>query len=107
MKNIPLNFLPGILRNLGVAWRLMQIPTVSPWVKFLLPFLSLLYWVSPLDLLPGLPIDDLFLVLIICPQLMILFSPPEAVAEAREGRAYQAATAADDDAIEVPWQVVK
>ena len=108
MKHIPWNFLPGILQNLGVAWRLMQMPTVSPWVKFLLPLLSLVYWVLPIDLLPGLPVDDLFLVLIIFPQLMIRLSPPEAVAAARQGGAYQATSAdSDDDAIEAPWQVVK
>ena len=108
MKNIPLSFLPGILQNMGVAWRLMQMPTVSPWVKFLLPFLSLLYYFSPIDLMPGLPIDDLFLVLIICPQLMIHFSPPEAVAAARQGGTYQTTAAEpDNEAIEAPWQVVE
>ncbi len=111
MKNVPLSFLPGILRNVGVAWRLMKMSTVSPWVRFLLPFLSLVYYFLPFDLMPGLPIDDLFLVLIVCPHLMIHFSPPEAVAAAKQGKTHQAAEATapeeDNDAIEAPWQIVK
>lgn len=108
MKNIPFNFLPGILQNVGVAWRLMQMSSVSPWVKFLLPFLALVYYFVPFDLMPGLPFDDLFVVLIIFPQLMIRFSPPEAVAAARQGRAYQETSSEpDDEAIEAPWQVIK
>ncbi len=108
MKNIPLSFLPGILQNMGVAWRLMQMPSVSPWVKFLLPFLTLVYYFSPLDLMPGLPFDDLFLVLIIFPQLMIRMSPPEAVAAAKMGGTNPTgSTEPDDESIEVPWQVLK
>ncbi len=108
MKIILLSFLPGFLQNLGVAWRLMQMPAVSPWVKFLLPFLSLVYVFSPLDLMPGLPFDDLILVLIIFPQLMIRLSPREAVVAAKSGGSIPPeSTESDKDAIEAPWQVVK
>ncbi len=108
MRNIPLNFLPGILRNLGVCWRLMQMPTVSPWIRFLLPLLILLYFVSPIDLIPGVPIDDWVVVLIIFPQLMMRLAPPAAVAAARQNRPYPDDPDEDeDDAIEAPWQIIK
>ena len=68
MSRIPLGFLPGILRNIGIAWRLMQNPAVSPWIKLLLPLLAVVYYFSPIDLLPGLPFDDLFVVLFVFPE---------------------------------------
>ncbi len=103
--NILLKLLPEILRNLGVCGRLMQMPTVSPWVKFPLPLLSLLYIFSPIDLMPGLPVDDWLLVLVAFPRLMIHLAPPEAVTAARQeaGRdTYQAVPAnVDDDVLQV------
>ncbi len=105
MNRIPLSFLPGILRNLGVAWRLMNHPSVSPAVKFLLPLAAVVYKVSPIDLMPGLPFDDIFLILFVFPRLMIRLSPPDAVADAMYGT--QSRPAPDDDeTIDVPWQTI-
>ncbi len=106
MNRIPLGFLPGIVRNIGIAWRLMSNPSVSPWVKTLLPVLALIYYFSPIDLLPGLPFDDLVLLLLVFPQLMIRLSPPEAVAEATYGVAPSAQEEEDEDTIDVPWRTV-
>lgn len=108
MRNIPFGMLMGAMRNLGVAWRLMQMPTVSPWIRFLLPLLALLYYFIPFDLMPGLPFDDLFVVLIIFPSLMIRLAPPEAVEAARTGHTReQAEPVSDDDVIDAPWQSIK
>lgn len=104
-----LTFLPGILRNVGIAWRLMQNPTVSPWVKFLLPLTALVYYFSPIDLLPGLPFDDLVVVFLIFPQLMMRLAPKEAVDEAMYGRPAQERQDGDEDddnVIDVPWQTL-
>ena len=94
MNRIPLGFLPGIVRNIGIAWRLMSNPSVSPWVKTLLPVLALIYF------------DDLVLLLLVFPQLMIRLSPPEAVAEATYGVAPSAQEEEDEDTIDVPWRTV-
>ncbi len=107
MNRIPLGFLPGIVRNIGIAWRLMSNPSVSPWVKTLLPILTLIYYFSPLDLLPGLPFDDLVLLLLVFPQLMIRLSPREAVAEATYGAIPNTREEEEDvDTIDVPWRPV-
>ena len=49
-------FIQGISDHLKLVWRLMQDPRVPAWLK-LLPFGSLLYFISPFDL-PG-PVDDI------------------------------------------------
>lgn len=107
MSRIPLNFLPGILRNIGIAWRLMQNPAVSPWIKLLLPLLAVVYYFSPIDLLPGLPFDDLFVVLFVFPKLMIHFAPPDAVEAAAHGYTQSPPPEEEDDqTIDVPWRSV-
>ncbi len=107
MNRIPLGFLPGIVRNIGIAWRLMGNPAVSPWVKTLLPLLALIYYFSPIDLLPMLPFDDLVLLLLVFPQLMIRLSPREAVAEAMYGVTPDNREGEDEeDTIDVPWRPV-
>ena len=49
--------------NCGVffsnLWNFFHCPEISRTEKILVPVLTLIYWVWPLDLLPGLLIDDL------------------------------------------------
>ena len=107
MGRFPLNFLPGILRNIGIAWRLMRNPAVSAWVKLVLPLLALIYYFVPFDLIPGLPFDDLFIVLFVFPRLMIHFAPAEAVEAARYGYTHTPEPEkSDDQTIDVPWRSV-
>lgn len=108
MSRIPLTFLPSILRNIGVAWRLLNNPSVPRWLKFLLPLAAMVYHLWPIDLLPGIPVDDFFVWLFLLPQLLIWLSPAEAVAEARYGVQIPQKRADDDDdqVIDVPWQSV-
>lgn len=85
MRN-PLNRIPtgpgwaqGIANHLKLVWRLMRDRRIHPLVK-LIPFSSLLYFVSPFDL--PLPIDDVG-VIWFATVLFIEFSPPAIVEEHR------------------------
>lgn len=107
MSRFPLGFLPGILRNIGIAWRLMQNPAVSPWVKWFLPLLGAIYCISPLDLLSFLPFDDVFVILFVFPRLMIHFAPDDAVEAATYGYTQSPPSEEEDDqTIDVPWRSV-
>lgn len=57
--------LSSVMRDLTVAWRLFMDPSVPSMLKILLPALALIYWISPLDLLPGLPFDDIAVLLVL------------------------------------------
>lgn len=56
---------PGdIMRDMYTAWRMLWDPRVPSLLKILLPAAALLYWISPIDLLPGLPFDDIALLVL-------------------------------------------
>ena len=55
--------LSSIVRDVGIAWRLFWDPSVPSLLKLLLPVLALIYWISPLDLIPG-PFDDIAILLL-------------------------------------------
>ncbi len=74
----------NIVRDLSIAWRLLWDPAVPALLKFSLPVLALLYWISPLDLLPGLPFDDLA-VLLLAARLFVAMAPPDSVQRAYYG----------------------
>lgn len=58
-----------ILRDLGRIWQLLRDPTVPGW-KWLLPIGALLYWIWPIDLIPGLPFDDIAVVIVTMSMLL-------------------------------------
>lgn len=102
-----------ILRDVAITWQLMRDPRVSSLLKLGLPVFALLYWLSPIDLLTGMPFDDLA-ILILATRIFVQMAPPEAVEEAlrRLGRFGGANAGAwtnwDDDENTIPgeWRVV-
>lgn len=54
----------SILRDMGQAGRLLMDPKVPTMMKLLLPVAAMIYLISPLDLLPGLPFDDIAVLII-------------------------------------------
>ena len=52
----------AILRDLSTAWRLLWDPRVPAILKFTLPVFAAVYWFFPLDLLPGIVLDDMAVV---------------------------------------------
>ena len=77
----------GMIRNFinrtKLIWRLMADRRVSPWVK-LIPIGALAYWLSPVDLIMGIPgvdaIDDIT-VLYFGSTLFVELCPPQVVQE--------------------------
>lgn len=74
-----LGWLPELVRNARLAWRLLRDPRVSPWVKLALPGVLLVYLLLPLDAIPDLfpvlgQVDDL-MVLLLAGWLFIRLAP--------------------------------
>lgn len=120
LNNTPQNAVPGgwslgeILRDLWVAWRLLWDPQVSTLLKLMLPVLALAYWISPVDLLPGLPFDDVA-VLLVASRLFVSLVPADALARAlyvdpaaspREWFRRSSAPPGDDDVVDTTWRVL-
>lgn len=51
-----------IMRDLQRIWQVLRDPNVPGW-KWLLPIGAVLYWIWPIDLIPGIPIDDIAVVI--------------------------------------------
>lgn len=93
--------LQAILRDLGAAWRLFWDPKVPVLFKLLLPVAAMIYWVWPIDLIPGIPLDDIA-VLILALRLFVQLASPSTPPS-------PAATPANDDdnTIDTTWRVIK
>lgn len=105
-------FLGGIFKQLRLAWRLYQDGRVSGWVK-LIPVAGLLYFLSPIDLLPDLmlpglgEVDDIVLLLLAL-KMFVDFSPPGIVREHLQDLFGTTKEAPRDKQpyIEVPYRVI-
>lgn len=99
--------LRDILRDIMVAGRLLLDPQVSLLLKLMLPVLALAYWISPVDLLPGLPFDD-FAVIMVAARIFVNMAPPDAVARALHASSSFGGwrRGQDDDAVDATWRVV-
>ena len=86
-SNLMVSQQSGMVRNFinrtKLIWKLMADSRVSPWVK-LIPIGALVYWVSPVDLIMGIPgldaIDDIT-VLWFGSTLFVELCPPKIVQE--------------------------
>lgn len=105
--------LSGIMNDATMAWRLFGSPQVPTALKILLPAAALVYWISPIDLLPGIVIDDIALV-ILALKMFISLSPPEAKQAA--GGAWAGSQGSytdtnhagnDRDVVDTTWKVVE
>jgi uncharacterized membrane protein YkvA (DUF1232 family) len=102
--------LTSLLRDLGAAWRLLWDPKVPGLLKLALPLFALVYWISPIDLLPGIPLDDLAVVLLAA-RLFVALAPKESINQAFGGRARPTGGQPphpEDDAnvIDTTWRVL-
>lgn len=109
----------GVLNDIVTAWRLLWSPGVPGILKLLLPLLALVYWISPLDLIPGVPIDDVA-VLILIAKLFVQMAPRDVVDQlnngARRRGSYEQTPYADpgaqgdvyddQDTVSTTWRVI-
>jgi hypothetical protein len=72
------------MRDGITAWRLLWDPRVPTILKLALPLLAVVYWLSPLDLLPGLPFDDIA-VLLVALRMFVSLAPQQSVNDAFNG----------------------
>lgn len=98
---------PAVLLNdIFTAWRLLWSPKVPFGLKLMLPILAMIYWVFPLDLMPGLPFDDIAL-LVLAVKLFLQLAPSDAINNGATRNAQNPGTRReDDDAIDTTWRVV-
>ena len=106
----------NIMNDLVTAWRLLWDPRVPGMLKILLPVAAMVYWISPIDLLPGLPFDDIA-VMILALKMFINLAPNAATDNAANNDStYQSngfhqngaqdAGFDDGDVIDTTWQVI-
>ena len=78
-------FLGGLVKQGRLAWRLLRDARVPGWVK-MIPFAGLIYFLSPIDLIPDMAIpglgeiDDL-VVLVLALKMFVDLSPASIVRE--------------------------
>ena len=70
--------LTGVLRDLAVSWKLLLDPAVPGLLKIVLPVAALVYWISPLDIIPGMPFDDIA-ILLLAARLFVSLAPSDSV----------------------------
>ncbi len=82
-------------------------PSVPGFLKLVLPLLALIYWVSPLDLIPGMPFDDIA-ILLLAARMLVALAPSDSVRQAQAGsRTPHSRPEEDDgDVIDTTWRVV-
>lgn len=88
-----------LARDGGRAWQLLRDGRVPGWLKLLLPLGALVYWVVPVDLIPGIPLDDIAVVLI---ALRIFVMMGESAINKGSGTKGPG----NDDPIDTTWQVI-
>lgn len=98
--------LQAILRDIGAAWRLFWDPKVPTVLKLLLPVAALVYWLSPIDLLPLNPIDDIA-VMILALRLFVQLVSPQDAQPNTASQAHTARPADEENVIDTTWRVVK
>jgi hypothetical protein len=93
-----------ILRDIAISWQLMWDRQVSLTLKLCLPIFAVFYWIWPVDLLVGMPFDDIA-VIVLATRLFVQMAPPDAVERAliRMGR-LQPRTPSDQPDREV-WDI--
>ena len=97
--------LARITQDLASAWRLLWDPRVATALKRRLPVAALVYWISPIDLLPGLPFDDIA-VMILALRMLVLMAPATAKSGAAESTNHANDESADGDVIDTTWRVI-
>lgn len=94
----------NIARNLTQVWRLLWDPKVPTALKMFLPVAALVYWISPIDLIPLVPIDDI--AVLIAAFSMFAYLAPAMSRSDETG----AGTGIEDDAdeiIDTTWSVIE
>ena len=105
-------------RQLYQLWKAMRDPSI-PWaVKWLVPLVAFVYWLSPIDLIPFNPLDDIVVVLIalnVFSQMIARYQTSNAENQRAGASERQGANNGqpnssfynDNQTIETTWRVIK
>lgn len=105
----------NLVRDAVATWRLLWDPSVPGLLKMALPFMALAYWISPIDLIPMMPLDDI-VVMMLAARLFISLAPRDSVNRAFNGEDAPAGATAgnasrtrrdDGEVIDTTWRVVE
>jgi uncharacterized membrane protein YkvA (DUF1232 family) len=93
---------PTDLLNDGArAAQLFADRRVPAYLKLILPLGALIYWIVPVDLIPGLPLDDIAVVLAAV-RIFVMMAESSILKGASPGNA----AGRDDQVVDTTWQVV-
>ena len=95
----------AIMRDLTTAWRLLWDPRVPMALKIMLPAAAMVYWLSPIDLLPGLPIDDVALMLVAL-HLFVQMAPAATKTDPSGTRSTGDGAASTGPTVDTTWTVI-
>jgi uncharacterized membrane protein YkvA (DUF1232 family) len=106
-------FLGSLVRQARLGWRLMRDGRVPGWIK-LIPIAALVYFLSPIDLIPdwvipGLGEVDDIVVILLALKMFVDFSPDSVVAEHLDtllGKRRRTQSAYEPATIDVPYRVL-
>ncbi len=90
-----------IMRDVQRAGQLLASRNVPLALKLILPLGAAIYWFFPLDLLPGLPFDDIAIVLL---AMKLFVSMGDAAFD--RGASSDAAGTGDEPTVDTTWHVV-
>jgi uncharacterized membrane protein YkvA (DUF1232 family) len=120
-QRMPRNSMPkgwswtNLLRDLVATGRLLMDPSVPGLLKLALPVMALAYLVSPIDLIPLMPLDDIA-VLMLAARLFVALAPRDSVNRAFNGDAAPprsdnsrpgASRQESGEVIDTTWRVVE
>jgi len=95
----------GVLQQMGRAIRLLFDPRVPASLKLMLPVAAALYWLWPIDFMPGLPFDDVAILI----GALMLFAKLASEALERQQRQERDTSAQkqDDTVIDTTWRIIE
>lgn len=94
-----------IMRDLQRIWQLLRDPSVPGW-KWLLPIGAMVYWLSPVDLIPLLPFDDIAVVILALSMLLQMASRNEQAAGANQQGQPGATATNKEQIVDTTWRVI-
>jgi len=95
----------SIMRDLRRIWQLLRDPSVPRW-KWFLPIGALVYWLSPVDLIPLLPFDDIAVVIVAISVLLQMASRNERTTTTDPQGQSGATPNNKEQIVDTTWQVV-
>lgn len=96
--------LDSMLNELMSAGRLVFDGRVPLTLKLLLPVAALVYWIWPLDLMPGLPFDDVAVLLV---ALHFFVQLANKAINQQEAPTAKSAAPSESNTVDTTWRVIE